>query len=128
MQLHERTKTTVATVPAWSIMFLRDTCSDLQHRLNKIGGHETSMSVELETICRWSDLLNAVADAPEAIQEPLEELQFLHAQILTRTEQRGVADISLQVEYLVRAVLIDRLQRATDAAVAAVQVCAMEPI
>ena len=128
MQLSTRIQPTVATAPAWAVSFLRDTCSALQHRLNSLGGHAASISSELETILRWSDLLNAVSDAGPEVVEPLEKLQVLQAQTMTRTERTGVADISLQVEYLVRAVLIDRLQRATDEAVDAIRQCAVEPI
>ena len=48
----------------------------------------------------------------------LESLHMLHARLAQRMERGGVGDISEEVEYLVRAVLIDQLQRQTDDAVA----------
>ena len=55
------------------------------------------------------------------MQSTLEALYVLQARVLERMARGGVGDISPDVEHLVRALLIDRLQELTDAAVHAIQ-------
>ncbi len=59
----------------------------------------------------------AAADLPTPALRALEELHLLHAQVAARMDRGGVGDISEDVEFLVRTVLVDRLQRLTDTAI-----------
>ncbi|AXV06900.1 hypothetical protein DVS28_a2218 [Euzebya pacifica] len=81
----------------------------------------TLEETEGEVLTRWTALL--VPDEPWSpdVQSTLEDLYVLQARVLERMARGGVADISPDVEHLVRALLIDRLQELTDAAVHAIQ-------
>ncbi|MGI9017118.1 MAG: hypothetical protein ACR2HR_08460 [Euzebya sp.] len=118
MRLAESNVATV--IPDWTVGFLRDRCSALQRTLvNPSDPTLATLAAECEVdcICLWNTLLVAAQDLPTSPREALESLQLLHARIAARNERGGVGDISQDVEYLVRAILIDQLQRLTDNAV-----------
>lgn len=108
---------------AADVAFLRDRCSDLQRALsdNAAGRVITLEETEGEVLTRWTALL--VPDEPWSpdVQSTLEDLYVLQARVLERMARGGVGDISPDVEHLVRALLTDRLQELTDAAVHAIQ-------
>lgn len=106
-----------AQVPSWAIGFLRDRCSVLQRQIVNPGDPIIALDAEEDSIHCWTLLLVAARGLPLPVQDALESLQLLHARIAQRQERGGVGDISQDVEYLVRAVLIDQLQRQTDRAV-----------
>lgn len=105
-------------LPEWTVGFLRDRCSVLQHTLSQPMDPIVAAEAEVDSIRKWNHVLVAARDLPPEYLEALESLQLLHARITERTERGGVGDISQDVEYLVRAVLIDQLQRETDDVVA----------
>lgn len=110
--------TTEHSLPEWTGSFLRDRCSVLQQLL--VSPHPViSLGAEEDSIHCWRLLLLAAADLPTPAVSALEELHLLHAQIAARMERGGVGDISEDVEFLVRTVLVDRLQRLTDTAIGA---------
>lgn len=115
MKLAERDGTSV--VPEWAVGFLRDRCSALQRALVHPDDPSAAADCEFECICQWNTLIVAAQDMADQPREALEALHLLHARIAARSERGGVGDISEDVEYLVRAVLIDQLQRMTDTAV-----------
>jgi hypothetical protein len=107
-------------LPEWTIEFLRTRCSSLQQVLAHTASDEfvVALDDEADSIHCWGLVLLAADDLPRDAQAALDELHLLHAQIAERTDRGGVGDISQDVEFLVRTVLIDRLQRLTDIAVA----------
>ncbi len=107
-----------AIVPSWAVGFLRDRCAILQRQLVNPTDPILAVESEEDSIHCWVLLLSAMRCLPERQYETLESLHMLHARLAQRTERGGVGDISEEVEYLVRAVLIDQLQRQTDDAVA----------
>ncbi|WP_370328102.1 hypothetical protein [Euzebya sp.] len=115
MRLAERDVT--GRVPDWAVTFLRDRCSALQRVLGHPARTILSLQSEEDSIHCWTLLLVAAAELPDAHREALESLHLLHARVDERLARGGVEDISPDVEQLVRAVLIDKLQRLTDEAV-----------
>lgn len=115
MRLAERDAT--GRVPVWAVTFLRDRCSALQRMLGHPSRSILSLRSEEDSIHCWTLLLVAAADLPVTSRDALESLHLLHARIDERLSRGGVEDISPEVEQLVRAVLIDKLQRLTDEAV-----------
>ncbi len=114
MRLAERDMTAGAIAPAWAVGFLRDRCSVLQRQLVNPGDPLLAAEAEEDSIHCWMELLGSLRPLPETQYATLEALHLLHARIAQRLERGGVGDISEDVEYLVRAVLIDQLQRQTD--------------
>lgn len=104
------------------IAFLRNRCSQLQRALTAGCDPEVAnaQAAEGHALSRWTALLVPNSPWPPATQQALEDLYVQQARVLERLSRGGVGDISPQVESLVRALLIDRLQRLTDAAVAAI--------
>ncbi len=115
MRLAERDMTD--QVPGWAIGFLRDRCATLQRLVVNPGDPMFALDAEEDSIHCWNLLLVATRELPQPAVDALESLQLLHARIAQRMERGGVGDICAEVEYLVRAVLIDQLQRQTDDAV-----------
>lgn len=113
MRIAERDKT--GQMPDWSISFLRDRCGRLQRQLVNPQDPIFAAAEEEDSIHCWTLLLVASQSLPAHVREPLEALHLLHARIAERMDRGGVADISEDVERLVRTVLIDQLQRQTDA-------------
>lgn len=104
------------TLPEWSVGFLRARCEALQRSLVDHDG-ASALEDEENSIHCWRLLLLAASDLPDTHQVALDELHLLHAQIVERMDRGGVGDISQDVEFLVRTMLVDRLQRLTDHAV-----------
>lgn len=107
------------SLPEWSTSFLRDRCAALRHMLVN-PDRVISLTEEEDSIHCWGLLLLAADGLPTADLAALDELHLLHAQIAERMDRGGVGDISEDVEFLVRTVLIDRLQRLTDNALDAI--------
>jgi hypothetical protein len=116
MQIAEREET--GTMPDWTISFLRDRCSRLQRQLVGPADPIFAAAEEEDSIHCWVVLLGAAEPMPDDVRDALEALHVLHARIAARVDRGGVADISEDVERLVRATLIDQLQRRTDDAIA----------
>lgn len=116
MRLAERDL--MGRLPDWTIAFLRDRCSALQHALSRPVDPILAHEEEVDSIQKWNHVLVAALDLPDTHVERLESLQLLHARIAERMDRGGVGDISPEVEFLVQAVLIDQLQRETDDVVA----------
>jgi hypothetical protein len=111
MMIAEREGTVV--VPDWAVAFLRDRCSWLQRQL--VGPADPIFAVEEEeSIVTWLRLLVELGDLPDTTRQHLEDLHVLHARVAERLERGGVADISEDVDTMVRALLIDQLQQRTD--------------
>lgn len=104
------------------VTFLRMRCSQLQGHLSRGGSVQQveAEALDSEVMRRWTRLL--VPDLPWSAeaQDALEDLYVLHARVVERIARGGVGDISPDVESLVRALLIDALQSATDRAVATI--------
>ncbi|CAN5119163.1 hypothetical protein BH23ACT9_BH23ACT9_15300 [soil metagenome] len=111
---------TAHSLPAWTIGFLRDRCEALQRSLVS-PETDISLHAEEDSIHCWRLLLIAAADGDRSRLAALEELHLLHAHIAERMDRGGVGDISQDVEFLVRTVLVDRLQRLTDNALRAIE-------
>lgn len=112
MKIAEREDT--ARVPAWTVEFLRERSDRLQRRLAAPADPAFASAEEEDSIHCWVLLWAAVGDLPSTIHQPLEDLQLLHARVAERIDRGGVADISPEVEQLVRAVLCERLDRLTS--------------
>lgn len=101
--------------------FLRDRCSQLQRALS--ADHRASKEEEDrggDILRRWTQLLVPRQPWSPTAQKALEDLYVLHAKVEERIARGGVADISHEIDALVRALLVDNLQRATDRAVDAI--------
>ena len=106
------------------VAFLRDRCAELQRELTsgvreqhaRGGDHD----LDDPSLSRWTRVLVPPTPWPAEVQDKLEELYVLHARVTERLVRGGVGDISVEVETLVKAVLVDRLQHRTDEAVAAI--------
>lgn len=116
MRLAERD--VMGRLPAWTVGFLRDRCSALQHTISRPVDPILAHEQEVDSIRRWNHVLVAALDLPDTYLTPLESLQLLHARVAERMDRGGVGDISPEVEFLIQAVLIDQLQRETDDVVA----------
>ncbi len=116
MRLAERD--VMGRLPEWTVGFLRDRCSALQHAISRPVDPILAHEQEVDSIRRWNHVLVAALDLPDTYLTPLESLQLLHARVAERMDRGGVGDISPEVEFLIQAVLIDQLQRETDDVVA----------
>ena len=103
-------------MPTWAVGFLRDCTSGLMNALTRSHLRVALLASEGEVLSRWGQVL--VASEGHPAQERLEALYLLHGRVIGRLERGGVEDIARDVEALVRALLIDELQRATDEVVA----------
>ncbi len=117
-------RTTGTDVTA-DVAFLRDRCGELQRELTSGGcarfvpGHDHDLGDD-PSLSRWTRLLVPSEPWAPDVQDTLEELYVLHARVTERLVRGGVGDISADVESLVAAVLVDRLQHLTDRAVDAI--------
>jgi hypothetical protein len=115
MRIAERDET--GHVPDWAISFLRDRCGRLQRQLVTPADPIFAAAEEEDSIHCWLLLQTAAQGLPLEDRAALDDLQVLHARVAERLDRGGVADIAEDVEHLVRAILIDQLQRMTDAVV-----------
>ena len=111
MKIAEREDT--AQIPTWTVEFLRDRSDRLQRRLADPADPVFTSGEEEDSIHCWVLLWAALEHLPATVHQPLEDLQLLHARVAERIDRGGVADISPEVEQLVRAVLCERLDRLT---------------
>ena len=109
--------TVTRTATDQAVGFLRYRCSMLQSALYNDSPRAQLLADEPNAAATWLGLLGVVEDP--AVRESLTGLYELHGRIMGRLERGGVADLSVDVEELVRACLVERLQALTDTAVVA---------
>ena len=111
MKIAERKE--ACQVPAWAVDFLCGRSDQLQRRLAHHADPVVALSEEEDSLHCWMVLLGSATDLSPGDRHRLEELHLLHARVAERIERGGVADISWDVEQLVRAVLCEQLDRMT---------------